>query len=164
MKTAASFLLAGALAASAGIQPAAAEARLWDGAMVVEAATEQCNAFPDVIGSYRAVYRPHLQASDPKAAVMTQTDDLSHIMLLQATTASNSLHGSGPYCGTHFDSAKGESTDWCGGTYQFAVTPTTVAAGTQQVTLSGRITKFANIEGCTIRVRGAFRSRPGPGM
>ena len=164
MKTATSFLLAAAFAASAGIQPASAEVRLWDGSLVVEAATEQCDAYSDVIGSYRAVYRPHLQASDPKAAIMVQTADLSHILLLQATTANNSLNGSGPYCGTDFDSAKGESTDWCGGTYQFTVTPTTVAAGTQEVTLSGRVTKFANIAGCTIRVRGAFRSRPGPGM
>jgi hypothetical protein len=151
----------------AGVPAAAvAEPLLWQGSIVIFDATPACNAFAELRGSWGALYRPRLKSGDPNAAIFFQKDDLSHILVLQATTSTSSMNGSGPYCGSDSNPAKGDTTDWCGGSYQHTVTPANVTANTDQVTISGRMTYFGNIAGCTIRYRAAFQWRPetGPGL
>jgi hypothetical protein len=141
---------------------ARAEALLWDGSLVITAATDQCNAIGEDFSptkSLRALWRPRLKASDPKAGIIFQTDNLSHIYVIRAISNVNSLNGTGDYCGIDFDPGVGESTTWFGGRYNITVTPEPVAAN--EVRVFGSATKFGNIPGCTVKFRGAFEKRAG---
>ncbi|HET7681852.1 MAG TPA: hypothetical protein VFK79_17155 [Xanthobacteraceae bacterium] len=137
-----------------------AEALLWDGSVVITAATSQCNAIGEPFSptkSLRALWRPRLKAGDPKAAIIFQTDSLSHIYVIRAISNVNSLNGTGDYCGIDFDPGVGESTTWFGGRYNITVTPAPVTA--HEVQVIGWATKFGNVPGCTVRFRGAFERR-----
>jgi hypothetical protein len=164
MRNAARVLMA-SLAAAAGVSittiPASADARLWDGTLFVTSATPQCQPLADVDGSLRAIYRPRLKGSDPKAAVIFHTNNLSHIYVVRAVTNTATMAGTGgDYCGIDFDPGKGESSTWFGGKYNITVTPTTVTPQTVDVHVTGKVTKFGNIPGCTVTFRGAFLRRP----
>jgi hypothetical protein len=165
MRSVVRILAVGAIAAAMGVSTltsARAEARLWDGSLVITNATPQC----DVIGedfpnsSLRALYRPKLKASDPKAAIIVHTDNLSHIYVIRAQTDTKTLNGTGEYCGIDFDPGVGESSTWLGGKYNIAVVPAAVTAATPDVRVTGWVTKFGNIPGCTLKFRGAFLRRP----
>lgn len=143
--------------------PIPAEATLWGGTVVTTTQTPQCAAagFSDLMGPARALYRPHLQASDPKAAVIVYDRSGRHILVTRATTTTTQMQGTAPYCGIHFDVSEGESQPWFGGTYTFNVTPTNVTAVTDEVRITGTVRKFLNIPGCTLTFRAAFmRQRP----
>ena len=139
-----------------------ADARLWDGTLVITSATAQCDAigenFPN--SSLRALYRPKLKTSDPKAAIIFHTDNLSHIYVVRAISNTRTLNGAGEYCGIDFDPAIGESTTWLGGNYNIAVTPTNVTNSTNDIQVTGTVRKFGNIPGCTLKFRGTFLRRP----
>ena len=150
-----------AVATLAAASSAHAEARLWDGTVVVTGSSPLCQPYGDVNGSLRAFYRPHLKASDPKAAVILQTDNLSHIIVIRAITNTPTLNGSGDYCGIDFDPAAGESSTWFGGRYNIDVLPAVVTMATPEVRVTGMVTKFGNIPGCNLRFRGVFVRRPG---
>jgi hypothetical protein len=166
MRNAVRILIATVVAA-AGVNlvttSANADARLWDGTLFVTSATQQC----DVIGedfpnsSLRAIYRPRFKGSDPKAAVIFHTNNLSHIYVVRAVTNTATMAGiGGDYCGIDFDPGKGESSTWFGGKYNITVTPTTVTPQTVNVHVTGKVTKFGNIPGCTVTFHGAFLRRP----
>jgi hypothetical protein len=167
MRSVVRILAVAAIAAAMGVSTltsARADARLWDGTLFVTSATPQCDAigedFPN--SSLRAIYRPKLKASDPKAAIIVQTDNLSHIYVVRAISDTATLSGNGEYCGIDFDPGKGESSTWFGGKYNITVTPPTVTQQSQPVNISvtGWVTKFGNVPGCTLGFRGAFLRRP----
>ena len=171
MAKAIGIILAGAIAAVTGVSSASAgpearfssgpQARLWDGTVVLTHATQQCAQLGNLRnGSLRALYRPRLKNSDPKAAIIVQADDFSHVVVIRATTNTPTLNGDGEYCGIDFDTARGESTTWLDGTYNISVRPPAVTAITNDVRVTGTVHKFGNIEGCTVEFRGAFLRRP----
>lgn len=167
------MVLAGMLAAATGVSPALAGtesgrlltsgsgAKLWNGTVFVTSATSYCNASgKDLTGRLRAFYRPRLKGSDPKAAVIVQTDDLSQLIVIRAVGNTATLQGTGEYCGINFDAAQGESTIWLGGTATLNVTPLPVTANTNEVKITGTVRKFLNIPGCIITFRAAFERQP----
>jgi hypothetical protein len=153
--------IATAISASAATTAgaASAEALLWDGTVVTTTSTAQCAALGDLTGSTRALFRPHLKISDPKAGVILTFDE-GGAMVIRATTNTRQMQGTNaPYCGIFFDPSMGESRTWFGGTYTFTVTPATVTASTNEVRVTGTVTKFADIVGCTVTFRAAFLRR-----
>lgn len=157
------FILAGAVAAATALgfaTGANAEARLYDGSIFVTSATPKCNAIGDVKGSLRGIFRPRILGSDPNSAIIMQTDDLSHIVLLRAAKTVNTMNGTGSYIGIDFDPTIGESTTWSGGKYDFTITPAVVTAATAEIQVTGTVTKFGNIGGCILGFRGTFLKRP----
>lgn len=157
------FMLAGAVAAATALgfaTGARAEARLYDGSIVITSATPKCNAIGDIKGSLRGIFRPRILGSDPKSAIILQTDDLSHIVLLRATTNVNTMNGTGSYLGIDFDPTIGESTQWSGGKYDFSIAPAVATVATTEIRVTGQVTKFGNIAGCVLSFRGAFLKRP----
>lgn len=157
------FILTSAVAAAMALgfaTGANAEARLYDGSIVITNATPKCIAIGDVKGSLRGILRPRITGSDPKSAIILQTDNLSHIVLLRATTNVNTLNGTGSYLGIDFDPTIGESTQWTGGKYDLSVTPAVVTPATLDVHVTGQVTKFGNIAGCILTFRGTFLKRP----
>jgi hypothetical protein len=158
-------LLAGAIVAAMSASAATtaiAGATLWDGTIVVTSATQQCTPKFDCIacGSIRAMYRPHLKASDPKAAVLLYGDHDGEVIVIRATTDTRQMQGNGDYCGIAFIPSAGESQTWFGGTSTFNVTPANVTAATNIVRITGTVTKFGNIPGCTVTFRAAFMRQP----
>jgi hypothetical protein len=159
-------ILVATIVATAGVScalsSANADARLWDGTVVVTSVTPQCQPLADVNGTLRAIYRPRLKAGDPKAAIIVQTNNLSHIYVVRAQTNTSSMNGTGEYCGIDFDPGKGESSTWFGGHYDLTVSPANMTQQSPplQVRVTGKVTKFGNIPGCTVVFRGAFLRRP----
>jgi hypothetical protein len=156
--------LSGSIVAALGASMASAATitpgQLWDGAVVITDATPQCEAFGIAVNSsLRALYREHLKSTDPKAAVIFQTDNLSHIVVIRSTSNNKDIAGNVPYCGIDFDPAMGESTTWLGGNVNFNVRRRFTAPRTT-LDITGQATKFGNIDGCTITIRGSFLRRP----
>jgi hypothetical protein len=135
----------------------------WDGSVVVTSATAGCASIGEDFSptrSFRAIYRPHLQASDPKAALIFQTDNLSHIWVIRATTNAQNLTGTAAYMGIDFDPRVGESSTWLDRTYTLTPDPASIVPATKSLTLSGLIRAFMDIPTCSLRIRANFLRRP----
>jgi|RhiMethySRZTD1v2_1073278.scaffolds.fasta_scaffold112440_2 hypothetical protein len=159
--------VAGAIMALAATLSAAssafAKAENWDGSIVVTAATAGCASIGEDFSptrSFRALYRPRLLATDPKAALIFETDNLSHIWVIRATTTTRTLAGTAAYMGIDFDPGVGESTSWLDRTYTIGVQPAAITAQTKSVVVFGTIRGFSDITSCNLTFRGIFQRRP----
>jgi hypothetical protein len=140
-----------------------AKAENWDGSLVVTAATAQCASIGEDFSptrSFRAIFRPHLLVSDPKAAIIFETDNLSHIWVIRATTNAQTLNGTAVYMGIDFDPGVGESSSWLDRTFTIGATPATITAATKSITFGGTIRAFMDITGCNLNFRSIFQRRP----
>jgi hypothetical protein len=135
------------------------EAQLWDGSIVVATATPQCAALGSFNNATQALYRPHLKVSDPKAGIILNFDQGGAIVIRAISNTRQMHETNASYCGIFFDPAMGESRTWLGGTYTINVSPVNVTAATNEVRITGAVTKFANIPGCRLTFRAAFMRR-----
>ena len=152
--------LATTLSATSG---AFAKAENWDGSIVISAATAQCASIGEDFSptrSYRAIFRPHLLVTDPKAAIIFETDNLSHIWVIRATSNTQTMAGTATYMGIDFDPGVGESSSWLDRSYTIGASPATIVPATKTMTLGGIIGGFSDITGCNLTFRGIFQRRP----
>lgn len=155
-------VFAGAIAVAVGLgasAPARAATLIWDGTIAFTALTPQCAPIGIDTDTTDALYRPHLTAGDPNAAVIVHDSNQGHLVQVQAATTTPQMNGTGlSYDGSFYVPSTGLTQTWTG-TYSFTVTPATVTAATTFVKITGTIENFANIAGCTLTIKGGFLRR-----
>jgi hypothetical protein len=122
------------------------------GAILVTDITDQCDlpGFPRLGQTLLAVFRPEAPSAPPAALLVTFANGA-----LLVTPVGSPPPPSGQYGG---DLIGGVATysHYTGGTYVINVKPSDIVPTTQQVTLTGKITKFRNTTGCTVNFKGSF--------
>lgn len=153
--------VAGLFAAVWPQAPATAQSasHLFIGTLGVTAVTPQCAPVGIKRDAIDAMFRPHLQASDPNAAVIV-TGDRGILVQLQNQSTTN-MQGSGSYNGIYYDAGLGQVLPWTG-TYSLAVKPSTVSSTTIFITATGTINNFANVADCTLTINAGFIQPVGP--
>jgi hypothetical protein len=147
----------------AAASSAFAAAENWDGSIVITSATAGCASIGEDFSptrSFRAIYRPHLLVTDPKAALIFETDNLSHIWVIRATTNTQTMAGTAAYMGIDFDPTVGESSSWLDRTYTIGAQPAAITAATKSMVVFGTIRAFMDIASCNLVFRGNFLRRP----
>jgi len=124
----------------------------WRGSIIVTAETAACDVsgMPQVGQTLLAVLRPNITESDPPTGVLI-TFNNGALLITALDPPPN-----GRYTG---DLIGGLATyqNYTGGTFtSLKVKPNPIAPSRPQVTVSGKFTKFRNIAGCTVTVKGSF--------
>jgi hypothetical protein len=151
-----SFFAVAALPLLIAATPAQAEVA-WQGEVVIASVTAGCGTSWQVGNFARAVFRP---ANDGNTITTNDADAYFSIFTLRSAFAHKVvggqfvLGGTGdPYVGAGI-SSRGKSFNFQGGTYRSLVAvPSTITAATPTIRISGSITKFSNVPGCTIAFR-----------
>lgn len=102
------------------------------------------------------VLRPKLQAGEDNSTLTYQFGFASGTV--RKTAPSPQLNGSGAYAGSFVTGYASTRTNQ--GRFDLSVTPTRITPATEFVTLTGRFTNFAGVDGCTVKVRGAASRLP----
>lgn len=155
-KFVAASVIATVLASAASTPASATGPHLWDGVAVVSGMTNKCApTFNLRAGGNETVYIPKIQAGDLNSVLSFQNNELGTGVGLRAAQATSQFNGSGTYNGSGIFDFSLATVTWSG-TYQLTVTPSPITASTTVVHISGKITNYANIAGCTLTIRSIF--------
>ncbi len=118
---------------------------VFNGTLTVSNVTNACNKLPGLKNGVKlpAVFRIPLSPVDPPTALLVTFKDGAFIGFPQNPLLT------GPYNGvviTPFATA----ANYNGGTYNVTLTPKPITPATKKITITGQITKFAGIAGCTV--------------
>ena len=146
--------LAATIATAASVTPAAAQNinQTWRGSLLITNASAACDSDPHTQKgtTYLAVYRPKLSASQSNSSLLITAPNGALL-----GTANNPGSINGGYTGVLLSNVA-TVVEYTGGSYNFTLTPSNVTASTPQVTITGTITRAANVAGCTITIKGSF--------
>lgn len=157
------WLAAAATAVFLTASPAQAEVA-WQGEIVLASTTAACQPFWNTGDFARAVYRP---ANDGGTITTNDADSYFSIFTLRSAFAHKVTGGQfvvggtgDPYLGAGINS-RGKSFNFGGGTYRnIVVAPAVVDANTPTIRISGIVTRFSNLPGCTVVFRAHLAKRP----
>ena len=150
------FLTIAALLTSvSGVLADDADRFKWDGAMSVESETAQCGGQFVTQDGVQARLHPKLDADQPFSS-FTRFDGTGETVMVQKES-DGQFNGTGDYelyriFGGQFSETNYSSNQ----TYNLTQAPATITSATVFVTLSGTLSNYAGITGCTITVRGTF--------
>ena len=142
---------------AAGVGQAATTQTVWQGESFLTSVSDTCTASNIAVGDYyRVVYRPKLNGTDP-AEGLSFVGGRSAVL---ATSAAGSamFQGSGTYKSTGVSSRATSFSST--GHFQLSISPAPILSGTEVVTISGTLTNFFAITGCTIGFSSALVQRP----
>ena len=147
------FTAAALLASLSSVYADDAERFKWDGALRVESETAQCNGQFITEGSVRARLHPKTDADEPPSS-FTRFGTGETVFVQK--DGSGQFNGTGSY--EIYSIAAGQ---FSGGnannkTYNLTQAPAAITSSTVFVTLSGTLNNYADINGCTITIRGSF--------
>ena len=149
--------VAAALACAALPAQAATTQTVWQGDAFLTTVTSPCTASGIAQDDYyRTVYRPKLSGTDPAEALSF----VGGRSLVLGTSAAGSamFQGSGNYKIEGVGSRANFFTST--GHFQLSILPAPITAGTQDVSITGSLTNFFAITGCTIQFTSALVQRP----
>jgi hypothetical protein len=152
-------LLAAMIVTAAVIYPQASlfaqsASHIFSGTVATIAATPGCASVAD-IHAQQALFRPHILAGDPKAAIILGGDGPlgGYGQLQDQSSTKKAMNGTGSYDGKFIDPQSGQLFTWVG-TYDLTVTP--VSAATIYIYMTGTISNFANVATCAMTINAAF--------
>ncbi len=131
----------------------------WQGSVTLLSKTAACNAVPGFDPGILAysIFRPRLDPAEPNSA-LTVTFPRSTLIFTRAS-GENQMHGAGSYSGIWIServTAKSSA-----GAYNFAMSPAgAITTAIPFVTITGTITNWGAIAGCTVTFRGSYERRP----
>lgn len=157
------WLAAAVTAVSLAASPAQAEVA-WQGEIVLASATPACQPFWKTGDFARVVFRP---ANDGDTITTNDADSYFSIFTLRSAFAHKVIGGQfvqggtgDPYFGSGINS-RGKAFNFQGGTYRnVVVTPSVITASTPIIKVSGVVTKFTSVVGCTVVFRAHLSKRP----
>jgi hypothetical protein len=130
---------------------------VWQGSATVLDVTDNCLPFYAVGDLFPSLFRPRLTPEEPETAMSFILPREAHLYR-RLDGGTDQMHGAGRYRATILSS---RSTDHgFRGRYDFNINPTTIAASRNNVTITGYINRFANIDGCRVQFRGLYTRRP----
>jgi hypothetical protein len=109
------------------------------------------------VSVYTVVYRPILPGQ-PGPEGLTFDSGYSAWLVIP-TSPGGSLFGSGTYVADGI-SGSAERLPRSTGTFSLAILPATITDSTPAVTISGSLTDFLGVKGCTVTLNAALALRP----
>lgn len=132
----------------------------WQGSVTLLTTSANCGAVPDFAPGILAysIFRPRLDPAEPESALSIIFP--RGTLIFTRATGENQMHGVGNYSGIWI-SDRVTANAAVSGTYRFTIVPAgAITSANNFVTMSGTITKWAAIAGCTVTFRGAYSRRP----
>ncbi len=100
-----------------------------------------------------STYRPKINNGEQNSALSFSFGRGSTI--IQTTSSSSQLHGKGKYKGVSITgSVTFRDTK---GAYNFDITPASVVSNTKTVKITGTISNFVGVKGCTVEISGTYK-------
>jgi hypothetical protein len=133
---------------------------VWQGSITVTSATAQCSTAGIGEGDLlTSVYRPRLQPDEPNSALTVITGRSAQVFF--RSTGNDQMRGKGNFSAFAIGS-RGTLTSGFDGAYNFTVKPPAgaVTETTKAINISGSLTNYFNVAGCTVKFVGAYEKRP----
>ena len=163
------FCLAAVAAIAASLGTASAQEAAnnplitWHGAATLTNVPAACANTSYVVGdSAFSVFRPRLDPAEPNSAI-TLTFGRSGFAFFRSPSSpsgTDQMHGTSSYTSPWYS---GRATSTAGGNtgnITLTLSPSTVTAATNVITIVGTITKFHGIVGCNVQFKGSYYRRP----
>lgn len=165
MRVLGAIAMAVAAVASAGAAQAANNPLIvWQGAITITNLTAACSSIGQGVGTLlTSVYRPRLESDEPVSGLTILSDRTAQVFFNASTSNNDQMIGRGGYLGHIIgsrataipNSSQGSFT----GNYNFKVRPVTITADTTSITITGTLTNYFNVTGCTLSFAGAYQPR-----
>jgi len=132
----------------------------WEGFMTVTNNTPQCSGVGGTsVGSTNvSIYRPKIKGSDTNTFLTIMFTRAAIAFQNTSESTIHQMNGSGNYTGAAINS-RGKAFSYAGTYSNFVVTPSTVAATTTNVTITGTIGKIWNTTGCDVTFKATYTKR-----
>jgi hypothetical protein len=144
------------MALAGGNAGAADNARVWEGFLQITARTAQCSGQPGTTGTHVSIYRPKIGGGVTMLSIVYVRAAITIQNLSESGTPQ--MNGAGNYRGLVIGN-KARFYKYSS-TYNFPISPGTVLANTQIVTISGgTINNVFNKAGCTITFDAKYHKR-----
>lgn len=138
----------------------------WVGAAVVDSATAACAnggfvGTNDIINSdFRAKTGVTGEPNSPGIMFINPRSAMS-LFRSGGSANANTMNGNGTFVGYllrgNVSTIPNPSQQPFAGTFSFTVSPATITATTQTITVDGTINNWRNVAGCTVKFRAAYR-------
>jgi len=136
---------------------------VWHGAATLTSLTAGCAQANYVVGdSAFSVFRPRLDPAEPNSAITLTFGRAGHAYFRNPTgsASSDQMHGNSVYTSPWYSGRATSTPGGNTGNITLTLSPATVAANTNVVTIAGTITKFHGIASCTAQFKGSYYRRP----
>jgi hypothetical protein len=134
---------------------------VWHGAATLTSLTPGCASANYVVGdSAFSVFRPRLDPAEPNSAITLTFGRAGHAYFRSGGTSSVQMNGNSTYTSPWYSGRATSSQGGNSGNITLALSPATVTAATNVVTIVGTITRFHGINNCTVQFRGSYYKRP----
>lgn len=150
---------------AASAQEAAPEANnpliTWHGAATLTSLTAGCASTTYVVGDAAfSVFRPRLVGDEPSSAITLTFGRAGFAYFRSGGASTDQMHGNSTYTSPWYSGRATSTPGGNTGNITLTLSPSTVAANTNVVTIAGTITKFHGIANCTVQFRGSYYRRP----
>jgi hypothetical protein len=138
---------------------------VWHGAATLTnvPATAACTNVGFAIGDTAlSVFRPRLNPEEPSSAISMSFGRSAMAFFRQTagSTSSDQMHGNSAYSSPWFSGRATSTQGGNTGNITLTLSPSSVLATTNVVTIVGSITNFAGKPGCTVQFKGSYYRRP----
>jgi hypothetical protein len=150
---------------TASAQEAAPEANnpliTWHGAATLTSVPANCSTTNYVVGDAAfSVFRPRLVGDEPSSAITLTFSRAGFAYFRTGGTSTDQMNGTSTYSSPWYSGRATSTPGGNTGNITLALTPPTVTAATNVVTIVGTITKFHGIGNCTVQFKGSYYRRP----
>ena len=146
--------LAGLTVSNAG---AADRQKVWQGFLSITNRTAQCSGVPGTTGTHVSIFRPKLADANTNTFLSILYVRAAITLLNTSEATVPQMQGAGNYKGTVIGN-KAKVFNY-NATYNFTVTPATVAGNTKIVTVSGTINNIFKHNGCNVTFDAKYAKR-----
>jgi hypothetical protein len=134
---------------------------VWHGAATLTSVPAACASANYVVGdSAFSVFRPRLDPAEPNSAITLTFGRAGHAYFRSGGTSTAQMHGTSSYTSPWYSGRATSTPGGNTGNITLTLTPSTVTAATNVITIVGTITKFHGIAACTVQFRGSYYKRP----
>jgi hypothetical protein len=159
------LLAAGLTIGMLGLAPTGAGAAnepliVWQGAATITAVNKTCrsNIGHGVGDTALSVFRPRLVADEPPSALTMIFGRSAYTFFRQ--TGPEQMDGAGTWSGPLITGRATTVPGGASGNYNFNVSPNVVTETTKFINITGTLTNFAGVAGCTAKFTGGYSQRP----
>ena len=134
---------------------------VWHGAATLTSVPAACASAKYAVGDGAfSVFRPRLDPAEPNSAITLTFGRAGHAYFRSGGTSSDQMDGISTYTSPWYSGRATSTPGGNTGNITLTLTPATVTAATNVVTIVGSITKFHGIANCTVQFKGSYYRRP----
>lgn len=137
---------------------------VWQGGVTITKLTPACSTIGFSVGELvDSIYRPRLLSDEPPSALSLITARSGQIYFNATTSSNDQMVGKGNFnahlIGARATAVPNSTQGPFTGKYNFKVQPKVITDATGAITISGSLTNFFNVDGCTAEFLGAYQPR-----